>query len=294
MDIERTCRACLKESDNLEPIFSTTGSNLIQKFEFLSIKLTENDCLPSSICEFCKSKLLVAYQFAHEVTCNEKELLEKLSESLETEKFHEEIEILEPEEEPDDVVYTIEVQKEEFSENPVKTEVEEEKSLPYQYIKSQKIISNGKLIYIKECPICHTMQQNLKQHMLVHSGVRKHKCSLCDKSFAQISNLNHHMKLHVDEGKKARPKCDLCGKSFSEMRSLKRHEVKHTGERKYECDLCPKKFLYSHNLLNHKRSHLNEKRYKCKNEGCEKAFVTCSELLQHTKKHEKDKNKVEN
>lgn len=158
-------------------------------------------------------------------------------------------------------------------------------------IKSEKTILDGKPVYKKECPICHTMQKNLKQHLIVHSGVRKHKCEVCSKSFSQLFNLNIHLKLHDPEkGAKERHKCEICGTTFTDPRSLRRHGAKHSGERKFKCDVCSKGFLYSHNLVNHKRSHLQDKRYKCEEEGCCKAFVTSGELTRHRKSHEKKKN----
>lgn len=259
-----------------------------------SLQFSPNEDLPRSICEFCKSKLLVAYQFAQEVVENQEKLSKEFSDLFSdlVTKNVEEIEIIVPE----DTIPTPSPSKSikipnkpslvsNFPKKPKKP-LHLEKS-----IKSEKTVSNGKTIYKKECPICHTLQQNLKQHLIVHSGVRKHKCQVCNKTFSQVSNLNNHMKLHDPENAKERLKCDQCETTFTDPRSLKRHEAKHSGERKYKCDICPKGFLYSHNLLNHKRSHLQDKRYKCEEKGCDKAFVTCGELKRHVNWHKKERNK---
>jgi len=50
------------------------------------------------------------------------------------------------------------------------------------------------------CPVCgkivhgRNRRQNLDNHMLVHSGLRPHKCHLCSYSFTQLGNLRRHMK----------------------------------------------------------------------------------------------------
>lgn len=163
------------------------------------------------------------------------------------------------------------------------------KKIKPKSIKSQKFVKDGKTVYKKPCPHCNILQQNLKQHLLIHSGERKYKCQECDKAFTQISNLNTHMKVHDPNDARYRLKCQQCETTFTDPRSLKRHEAKHTGERKYECNICSKRFLYSHNLLNHVRSHLKDKRYKCKEEGCQKEYVTGGELKRHENWHKSDR-----
>lgn len=76
--------------------------------------------------------------------------------------------------------------------------------------------------YKKKCPICGILQQNLKQHMNVHSGARKHVCSFCGKAFSQRGNLTCHLNIHT--GYKPH-KCDECGKSFGDPTALKMHKV---------------------------------------------------------------------
>uniref|UniRef100_A0A336LVX0 CSON005990 protein n=1 Tax=Culicoides sonorensis TaxID=179676 RepID=A0A336LVX0_CULSO len=307
METEHTCRICLKPSQHLEPIFDDSGSSLIHKFNFLSIELLSTDDLPKGICEFCKSKLYLAYQFKEEVLQNEEKLrnqckiLVNVQECVKASEFehHAEIEVIEHESESNEDIIVINIESPLNSDSSLssiekKKSPRSKKSKPLHLdksIKTEKIILNGKTIYKKECPICHTLQQNLKQHLIVHSATKKHKCQICDKEFSQVSNLNNHLKLHDPNKDKERLKCNQCDSTFTDPRSLKRHEVKHTGERKYKCEVCPKSFLYSHNLLNHKRSHLQDKRYKCEEKECDKAYVTSGELKRHvTNAHLKSKN----
>lgn len=76
--------------------------------------------------------------------------------------------------------------------------------------------------YKKECPICGTWQQNLTQHMVVHTGIKKHVCEYCNKAFAQRGNLNIHLRIHT--GNKPL-KCVQCDKRFGDPSALKLHMV---------------------------------------------------------------------
>lgn len=91
-------------------------------------------------------------------------------------------------------------------------------------MKAESVIINegGIKKYKKKCPICGVLQQNLKQHMNVHSGVRKHVCAFCGKAFSQRGNLTCHLNIHT--GYKPH-KCDQCGKCFGDPTALKMHKV---------------------------------------------------------------------
>ncbi|PRD32252.1 UNVERIFIED_CONTAM: zinc finger and BTB domain-containing protein 10 [Trichonephila clavipes] len=49
------------------------------------------------------------------------------------------------------------------------------------------------------CPFCvknFNCKQNLKRHMLMHTGIRPFICPSCNKSFTQRSILKTHMLVH--------------------------------------------------------------------------------------------------
>uniref|UniRef100_A0A2C9K3G9 C2H2-type domain-containing protein n=1 Tax=Biomphalaria glabrata TaxID=6526 RepID=A0A2C9K3G9_BIOGL len=108
------------------------------------------------------------------------------------------------------------------------------------------------------CLTCLKMfrsKQQLAQHSLVHTGVRKHICSFCDRAFKQLSHLQQHVRIH-------------------------------TGERKYMCKFCERGFKQLSHLQKHTRIHTGEKPYRCKFENCERAFAQLSNLQHHMRNHD--------
>jgi len=174
-----------------------------------------------------------------------------------------------------------------------------------------------------KCPTCNkefSAERHLKQHTLVHTGLKLHTCELCGTSFKQKPHLKSHIK-HVHEGVKRikidrnmNVQCGKCGKLCFNQQSLQIHEKTHTGslaERKtftcnfcsaafttaqnlkghiksvhegvkpYSCQICDRAFAYKDTLEAHMPTHTGEAAYKCEN--CEKSFKQRSSLCTHRK-----------
>ena len=64
--------------------------------------------------------------------------------------------------------------------------------------------------------------------MLVHTGIKKLQCKVCEKKFSQKGDLNRHMLTHT---KVKAHECDICKKNFTRRDSLLRHFRIHLGEK---------------------------------------------------------------
>ncbi|KAL0119185.1 hypothetical protein PUN28_009643 [Cardiocondyla obscurior] len=112
--------------------------------------------------------------------------------------------------------------------------------------------------------------------------VLKYQCLLCQKSFAQKSIYQSHLKSHGKEGEDPY-RCNICGKSFAVPARLTRHYRTHTGEKPYQCEYCSKSFSVKENLSVHRRIHTKERPYKC--DVCGRAFEHSGKLHRHMRIH---------
>ena len=50
-----------------------------------------------------------------------------------------------------------------------------------------------------QCLKTFPSSQQLAQHSLVHTNVRKYACSYCDKAFKQLSHVQQHQRIHTGQ-----------------------------------------------------------------------------------------------
>ncbi|XP_046385744.1 PR domain zinc finger protein 10-like isoform X2 [Ischnura elegans] len=81
---------------------------------------------------------------------------------------------------------------------------------------------------------------------------KRHRCSVCGKTFGSPGKLAQHSYSHTGE----RPfVCSDCPKAFSSKFKLERHKLIHTGERRHQCATCSRSFRRRDHLRNHERVH---------------------------------------
>lgn len=140
---------------------------------------------------------------------------------------------------------------------------------------------------------------------------RRHKCTLCEKTFVKKTHLTSHMDRHKQEMAllcsicgarfnwasscrthelrhlqvKNRP-CKNCGKKFITNGDLRSHEVRCDGVKRFTCRFCDKKFVEKKNLTLHERIHTGVKPYSCS--VCGKSFSQRNNLRSHERTHSKN------
>uniref|UniRef100_A0AAV2LA04 C2H2-type domain-containing protein n=1 Tax=Knipowitschia caucasica TaxID=637954 RepID=A0AAV2LA04_KNICA len=174
------------------------------------------------------------------------------------------------------------------------------------------------------CSLCgetFSNDQDLASHQVLHSTDHTHDLELSDNKEAKnlicgrcgvLCTSYNHLESHACEVVDVEPttaaeeemndtnteadtsvdkeerqfKCEECGRSYRHSGSLLNHKKSHkTGL--FRCHVCQKNFYNLLALKSHQRSHFDVKRFTC-NE-CGKAYKIQKQLLNHQKRHKKEK-----
>ncbi|KAM9855392.1 uncharacterized protein ACBR49_001617 [Aulostomus maculatus] len=133
------------------------------------------------------------------------------------------------------------------------------------------------------CPEQFIYKKNLTFHMMkVHGSPKPHACPQCPKTFLTRSELRVH------EAAKHRGEkpfvCEECGHRASSRNGLQMHiKAIHRNERPFVCSLCNHAFSQKNNLNMHLRVHSGERPYQC--HLCGKTFRTQGSLDKHHRTH---------
>ena len=72
----------------------------------------------------------------------------------------------------------------------------------YSYIVGKTVSNPYKQVTgpVTDCPVCGKSfsKSNYKSHMLIHTGEKPYKCSMCDKRFKLKHHLKGHMLVHMN------------------------------------------------------------------------------------------------
>ncbi|CAJ1078731.1 zinc finger protein 142 [Xyrichtys novacula] len=114
------------------------------------------------------------------------------------------------------------------------------------------------------CPFSTTRRYRLDEHESLHTGIGRHTCDICDKTFGTVSKLRQHKTRTHD--KKPSHFCSLCDFSSYTLDDVRRHNLRcHTGELRHSCTQCDAQFSSDIALRNHcKRAHKLQACFSCK------------------------------
>lgn len=123
------------------------------------------------------------------------------------------------------------------------------------------------------CCFSTTRRYRLQQHESLHTGLGRHGCGVCNKTFGTLTKLRQH-KARVHD-KQPTHFCSVCDFSGYSLDDVRRHNFRcHSGELKHPCSHCNGKFSSELALRYHcKRVHQLQGSFLCKQ--CD---YTCSSV----------------
>ncbi|KAI3356535.1 hypothetical protein L3Q82_017745 [Scortum barcoo] len=118
--------------------------------------------------------------------------------------------------------------------------------------------------HCRYCPFSTTRRYRLDEHESLHTGLGRHRCDVCDKTFGAVTKLHQHkMRIH---DRQPTHFCSLCDFSGYTLDDVRRHNLRcHTGELHHACTHCDARFSSEVALRNHcKRVHQLQVCFSCK------------------------------
>ena len=145
------------------------------------------------------------------------------------------------------------------------------------------------LVQRLKCNLCeksYKHRDDLKVHLLWHSGQRPYECNVCLKKFYSRKILRRHCSYVHDKVKRyqvQRFQCNICDKRFTNSTSVKRHMYVHSAEKPFKCSVCPKGYTNKALLNQHLVSHSEQKGFPC--HVCKRVFNWKYDLKKHSWQH---------
>ncbi|CRL04767.1 CLUMA_CG017827, isoform A [Clunio marinus] len=278
LKVEKICRICLSESEELESIFKYEFQavpiiNILRKVCYsLRMVPQENDNLPSSLCPECLEILCRAHKL-NNVSVDSDSRLRKFLQP-QTSIKEETIDFT-----TQDGDSPLKLETNEFELSDCKQNVEE--------------ITFGEI----ETEININEDSEEKDSSKIKKTPKRHQCSTCLRFFEKPSKLLRHLQTHDVNKKPFACEQPGCFQRFLTDASLKRHAILHSGmtikvqdEKTYECVVCSKPFKVQEALASHMRTHkdiMDKLEFPCN--LCDKVFKKLNDLTRHSRKHPENK-----
>lgn len=131
-----------------------------------------------------------------------------------------------------------------------------------EYLQQHKNQHHQKLHVCPKCGMAFTNKSSFNKHrQQMHSGTSQNAeekvfaCDVCTARFHQQNDLRRHMLGHTGQ----KPfRCKHCDAGFTRTSSLNKHMRIHTGEKPYVCEVCNEAFAYRYQFNRHNVIHKND------------------------------------
>ncbi|XP_035995582.1 zinc finger protein 142-like [Fundulus heteroclitus] len=113
------------------------------------------------------------------------------------------------------------------------------------------------------CPFSTSRRYRLEEHSSLHTGVGRHSCDVCSKTFGAAAKLRQHRtRVHDRRPTHFCPLCDFAGYAPDDVGRHRRRC--HSGELRHACGHCDARFGSEVALRNHcKRAHRLQVSFTC-------------------------------
>ncbi|XP_013102376.2 zinc finger protein 782 [Stomoxys calcitrans] len=303
-ELHKICRICLK-SDILVSIYSPTFLlRPVDMLEKLNIAKTNEDTLPSLLCQSCLYRLLDAYNLQQLADASERRLKEyfygvtspaiSLTNDLDTPANTKVAEVSDSSVSMSNICdmmfYRHDATTNDMVEVVGDVELLNDVEIDVSSLTRSEAGDNNTLTFEAITKQYDDSFHHI--HEVQNFGIEISK-QVQIKDFPANSTAKcSSMKTLKKTTMKVPDECLECGKVFHYKGYLEIHKRVHTGERPFKCQICSKEFITSNKLLLHQRMHsgdkMHHKRFQC--EFCSAFFATSSNLKSHKLTHTTDRN----
>lgn len=280
--IDKICRTCAEEKDNLTGIFENVGTDEILQTMF-GVQISIEDTLPKNICYDCTFKLKEVSIFKQNLIMSQEilnQIFVKHEQDIVMVENTQQLELAfageSSSEESDPIQEITEVQPPpiiiEDSEEEVTVKDEDIADLGESDIDvtsdlssvnntswlQVELDSSEKLIKTPENKSSNYDSKTIRQKILSKKDLGPpYACPVCKKKFRWRGGLLRHITIH-DQKRTRRHTCHICSKAFFTSQHRKEHYINvHLKKNQFQCEFCKKMIKRKPDLKRHILRHVD-------------------------------------